>query len=296
MKKITKAVIPCGGMGTRFLPITKAVPKEILPIIDTPVLGHIIDEAISSGITEILIILGKGKEAIRQYFTPSPELEEKLRKANNNDFADLVAKIGKGASITFAEQKEPKGSADALLYAKDFVGSDAFALAYGDDLIYAQKPVIGQLIAEHEKDSKNILGVQTINSDDITKYGVIDIGDAKPKKDSRAYPCMGIIEKPPLDKIPSRLAAMGRYILTAEVFDIIPSMPVCPKSGEYQLTDSLNHISKIGKMTAYDFEGKRYDMGDKFGSVCATVDYAVRDKNFGNEFKKFLKEYVKELY
>jgi len=293
MSTIKKAVIPCGGMGTRFLPITKSVPKEILPVIDTPVLGHIVNEAIDSGITDILIILGKGKEAIKSYFTPDPELEKKLRDKGNDAFADIVRKIGENARISFEVQQKPLGSGDALLYAEKFVAGEPFCLAWGDDLIYADSPVMGQLIKAFEAKKASILGVQTLLTDNIVQYGVADTGGVCLDAD-RCAPVKAIVEKPSLDKVPSRLAALGRYVLTPDIFDLIRKTPVA-KNGELQVTDSFNFMAEQGKLFAYDFIGKRYDMGDKLGSVCAIVDYAARDKNFGEAFKQFIKEYAKGL-
>jgi len=295
--RITKAVIPCGGLGTRFLPVTKAVPKEILPVIDTPVLGYIVSEAIDSGITDILIVLGKGKDAIRAYFTPDKDLENSLRGAGRAEYADMLAKIAQGARIGFAVQEAPLGSGDAILYAEEFVAGEPFALAWGDDLIYAQTPVMSQLIAAYEKCGANILGVQAIVTDDIVKYGVADVSAPQSLSapiQSRLYPCRGIVEKPPLDKLPSRFAALGRYILTPEIFDVIRKT-AAGKGGELLLTDSLNLLAQNGRVCAYDFIGKRYDMGDKFGSVLAIVDYAARDQAFGARFSAFLKDYVKEM-
>jgi UTP--glucose-1-phosphate uridylyltransferase len=287
-KIITKAVIPCGGMGTRFLPITKAVPKEILPVIDTPVLGHIVAEAVDSGITDILIILGKGKDAIREYFTPNPGLIKTLEDKGNFEYAEILRKIGEGAKISFKTQEKPLGSGDAVLYAEDFTGGEAFALSWGDDLIYSERPVIGQLIKAYDSFKCNILGVQKVETDDIVKYGVADTHNAK-ESAARAYKCFGIIEKPPLNALPSRLAALGRYILTDEVYGFLRSVPL-GKNGELQLTDALDVMAKNGSVYAYDFVGRRYDLGDKFGAVCATIEYAMRSKNLGGPLKAYLSE------
>lgn len=291
---ITKAVIPCGGMGTRFLPITKAVAKEILPVIDTPVLGHIVNEAINSGITDILIVLGKGKEAIKNYFTPNDELEKKLRDGGKDEFADILVNISKGARITFEVQQEPLGSGDAVLYAEKFADGESFVLAWGDDLMYADAPVMSQLMGAYDKYQSTILGVQTVLTDDIVKYGVADIGGVAENAADRTYKCNGIVEKPTIDKIPSRLCALGRYVLTSEIFDVIRKTPT-GVGGELQLTDSLNIMALGGDVYVHDFVGKRYDMGDKFGALCASIDYGVRDKVFGQKLKDFLKEYVKTL-
>jgi len=286
-KKITKAVIPCGGLGTRFLPITKAVPKEMLPVIDTPVLGLIVDEAIKSGITDILIVQAPGKESIEKYFTDAPILEKKLKDSGNNAALLTLQNITKGASFSFATQAKPLGSGDAVLYAEKFAKGEPFVLAWGDDLIHSQIPVMGQLMQAYYKKQTAILGVQTVLTDMITSYGVADTA-GKQLDGDRCAKLNGIVEKPPLDKLPSRLAALGRYILTPDVFDIIRKTPF-GKNGELQLTDSLNIMAQNGNLHAYDFSGKRYDMGDKFGSVCAIVDYALRDKTFGDKFKEFLK-------
>ena len=290
MAKITKAVIPCGGLGTRFLPITKAVPKEILPVIDTPVLGYIVQEAIESGITDIMIVLGRGKESIKNYFTPNAELEEHLEKSGKKEYAELLRKISRGANIVFTTQEKPLGSGDAVLHAEKFTGKEAFALAWGDDLMYAPSPVMGQLCSAYEDLHSTILGVKYWAGDDIVKYGVADVGE----QNDRVYLCKGIVEKPPMDKIPSRLAALGRYILTADVYDFIRETKV-GHGGEIQLTDTLNAMCKAQKVYAYDFIGTRYDMGDKFGSVQAIVEYALRSKEYGEKTKEYIKDLAKTL-
>lgn len=290
MSRITKAVIPCGGMGTRFLPITKAVSKEILPIIDTPVLAHIVNEAAESGITDILIVINKEKEAIRQYFSPSPALEDALLKAGKTDMYELVRKTYTKADIVFAYQDKPLGSGDAVMKARAFTGNEAFALAWGDDLIYSAQPVMAQLINAHYSTDKCILGVQTVESDDIVKYGVARVG----KADGRTYECLSVVEKPPLNKLPSRLAALGRYVLTPEIYDEIAALKP-GAGGELQFTDALGALCVKGKVCAYDFVGRRYDMGDKFGAIQATVEYGLRNKEFGCKLKKYLTELVATL-
>lgn len=281
--KITKAVIPCGGMGTRFLPITKAVPKEILPVVDTPVLAYIVDEMIASGITDVMIVLGRGKESIKQYFTPSPVLEQALEKAGKTEFLRIVRNTYSRANIVFAYQEKPLGSGDAVMKARDFTGQEPFVLAWGDDLIHASTPVAAQLIAAHEKTGKSVLGVQTVNTDDITKYGVAKVGSAC----GRTYDCLSIVEKPPLDRLPSRLAALGRYVLNPEIYGKIENLTP-GAGGEIQFTDALNALCGAGGVCAYDFEGRRYDMGDKFGAVVATVEYALRSPEYGDRLRAYL--------
>ena len=283
MSEITKAVIPCGGMGTRFLPITKAVPKEILPVIDTPVLAYIVNEAIDSGITDIMIVLGRGKTAIKQYFTPTPALEDALYKAGKFEFLEIVKKTYSRANVVFARQDKPRGSGDAVMKARKFTGNEPFALAWGDDLIYSENPVMGQLINAHKKTSKCVLGVQTVNTDDITKYGVAKISDGG----ERLYNCDAVIEKPPLSELPSRLAALGRYVLTPEIYDEISALKPS-LGGEIQFTDALNSMCGKGKVCAYD-------MGDKFGALQATVEYGLRSPAFGEKLKDYLKSIVGEM-
>ncbi len=285
MTEITKAVIPCGGMGTRFLPVTKAVPKEILPVVDTPVLAYIVDEAIESGITDVLIVLGRGKEAIRQYFSPNSELEDALEKAGKIDFLETVKRTYSRANIVFAEQPRPLGSGDAVMRARSFTGDAPFALAWGDDLVYSEIPVMQQLADVFGKTGKSVLGVQTVNTDDITKYGVARVG----ARDGRTYECLSLVEKPTLDKLPSRLAALGRYVLTSEIYDELRKVKPSA-NGEIQFTDALNSLCEKGKVCAHDFIGRRYDMGDKFGATVATIEYGLRSSVFGERLKSYLKE------
>ncbi len=288
MKKVTKGIIPCGGMGTRFLPITKAVPKEILPVVDTPVLAHIVQEFVDSGITDVMIVLSSGKQAIKEYFSPSPLLEENLIKNGKTELYELVKSIASKANITYAYQTAPRGSGDAVMLARDFTGDEPFALAWGDDLIYSpSNPVIKQLITAYEKTGKSILGVQYLETDDIVKYGVPKVTNVS----NRLYKCERIIEKPALSEIPSRLASLGRYVLTPEIYLEIEKLT--PVKNEIQFTDALNSLCANG-VYAYDFEGKRYDMGDKLGAVKATVEYALRSE-FGKQFAEYLLQLSKTL-
>ena len=290
MSKITKAVIPCGGMGTRFLPITKAVPKEILPIVDTPVLGYIVNEAIDGGMTDILIVINSHKEMIREYFSPNPELEDKLVSCGKTEYASMLKSIYSRANISFAYPEKPLGSGDAVYKAKGFTGNDPFCLAWGDDLIVGDEPVMGQLAAAYDELGCPILGVQRFDGDDIVKYGVAAVYESR----GRAHKCSGIVEKPPLDKLPSRYASLGRYVLDARVYDEIERTPV-GKGGEYQLTDTLNQMCGTCGVYAYEFIGKRYDMGDKLGATTATVEFALKSPEFGSRFKAYLKELVEKL-
>ena len=289
MAKITKAVIPCAGMGTRFMPITKAVPKELLPVIDTPVLSYIVNEAKESGVTDVLIVISPQKEEIKRYFTRDEELERKLLTAGKEDVVQLLRGITDGLNVCFAYQNEPKGSGDAVLKAKEFVNGEPFYLAWGDDLIDGM-PVMKQLGEAYEKTNTSIVGVQVMDSDDIVKYGVCKVKSS----DGRLHELSDIVEKPAIDKIPSRLASLGRYALSPTIFDFIEKTGV-GKGNELQFTDALATLCKESKLYAYEFEGKRYDMGDKFGAMQAYTEFALKSEEFGEKYREYLKNLAKDL-
>ncbi len=284
---IKKAVIPCGGRGTRFLPVTKAVPKEILPVIDTPVLHYIVEEIIKSGIYDVQIVLSPGKEGIKRYFQPDAELEEALLAAGKKEEAAGLKKISQSANVSFVYQEKPRGSADAIAKTRAFVGSEPFALCLGDDMIASGEPVVGQLCRAYEDTGRAIIGVQQILTDDITKYGVIEAGAV----DGRLIECRRIVEKPPISQLPSRYACLGRYVITPDFFDTLEQIRP-GANGELALPDSLNIMCKQG-VYAYDFEGKRYDMGNKLEAAKATVDFALSNPEFGNEFRDYLVRIIK---
>ncbi len=287
---ISKAVIPCGGMGTRFLPITKALPKELLPIIDKPCLAYIADELVDSGISEIMIITAPGKTAIEKYFKFDAELEDTLMKAGKIKEAESLRKISQRAEISFVCQMEPKGGGDAIYLARDFVGKNAFALALGDDLVYSpDNPATRQLAEAYERTHKTIIGVQEWLTDDIVNYGVADIDSS----DGRLHKCKIIKEKPPLNELPSRLACLGRYIITSDIFDILRTQKP-GRNNEIQLTDALNSLCLTEGAYVYEFEGRRYDMGDKFGALTANVEFGLRSE-FGARFKDYLSDLIKSL-
>lgn len=289
MNKIVKAVIPCGGMGTRFLPITKTLPKEMLPVIDTPVLSYIVEEAANSGITDILLIINEKKKDIKKYFTPDAELEDVLLSAGKTKYLERLKKIYSMAEISFAYQPKPLGSGDAVLRAKSFTGDDAFCLSWGDDLICSAKPVMGQLIEAFERVSKPVVGVQKMSGDEIVRYGVADIEYS----DGKLHKLRSIIEKPSLSELTSRLASLGRYVLTKEVYDYLENTQP-GLGGEIQFTDSLKLMCPDG-VYAYEFDGKRYDMGDKFGSMQAITEFALKNEEFGEEYRKYIKELAETL-
>lgn len=280
MKNIKKAIIPCGGMGTRFLPVTKAVPKEILPIIDTPVLAYIVDELVNSGIEQIMIILGEGKDAIKDYFVPNKRLEKAL--AHKPALFEVLKNIDKSVEIRFGLQKTPRGSGDAVMCAKQFTGDEAFVMCNGDDLIVSDIPVSKQLIDAYSKNQAVIIGVQEVPSSETFKYGIIEPSVI----DGKTVWCKSIVEKPTSNP-PSLLAALGRYVLTPEIYDRIEKTQVV--NGEVGLTDAIHSMMHDGKVYAYAFDGRRYDMGDKFGALTATVDFALNRNDMKDKFLQYLK-------
>ena len=292
---VTKAIIPCGGQGTRFLPITKALPKELLPIIDIPSLGYIVDEAAASGITDIMLVLAPGKEAIKEYFVPNPKLEDSLEKAGRGDLAATIKGIAKKVNIVYGYQMQPRGSGDAVLQAEGFTGKEPFCLAWGDDVIDADPPVMGQLINAYNQANTHIVGVQYWAGDDITKYGVAKLEQPYGGKASaaRLFKTVGFLEKPPIELLPSRFAALGRYLLTNEIYDEIRRTPP-GKNGELQLTDAINSLCVKSKVYGYDFEGRRYDCGDKLGFVKAVVEFGLK-REFGDELRRYLKDLITDV-
>ncbi|MDE6618238.1 MAG: UTP--glucose-1-phosphate uridylyltransferase [Clostridiales bacterium] len=281
--RIRKAVIPCGGMGTRFFPATKAIPKEIMPVIDTPVLSHIVDELIAGGIDQIYIILGEGKQAIKEYFVPNPRLEKQL--AHKPEVLETLRNITKNAEIRFGLQKVPRGSGDAIMCAREFTGDEPFIMANGDDLIVSDVSAAKQLCDAYAKQPALVLGVQQVPETETYKYGIVD-----PKSiDGRFVWCKGMVEKPKQNP-PSRYAAIGRYVLTPEIYERIEQVPEV--NGEVSLTDAIYAMIKDGKVYAYELEGRRYDMGDKFGALTATVDFALKRPDLKDKFAEYLKSVV----
>ena len=284
---IKKAVIPAAGFGTRFLPATKAIPKEMLPIVDTPTLQYVVEEAVNSGITEILIILGKNKKCIEDHFDRSVELEQLLERTKKHEYLKQVRDISNMAHIYYVRQKEMNGSGMAVLEAEAFVGNEPFAVLYGDDIIYnPQKPCLKQLIEAYDTTGKIILGCQDVPKEEASKYGIIKPGASKGKYTE----VIKLVEKPKIEELPSTLASIGRYILTPDVFDILKHTPAMP-NGEVCLTDAIQTIADTTGAYAYTFDGRRYDVGDKLGYIQATVEYGLRDE----KLKEGLKQYLKSL-
>lgn len=287
--KIRKAIIPAAGLGTRFLPATKAQPKEMLPIVDKPTIQYIIEEAIQSGIEEILIITGRNKKCIEDHFDRSIELEMQLEKSGKDDLLELVRDISDMVDIHYIRQKEPKGLGHAINCAKTFVGDEPFAVLLGDDIVYNDdKPCLKQLMDCYEEYQTSILGVQTVPEKDVSKYGIVNglhIED-------RVYKVKGLVEKPSVEESPSNVAILGRYIITPKIFEILGNTQP-GKNGEIQLTDALLTLIQHEAMYAYDFEGRRYDVGDKLGFLEATVEYALRKPELKEEFEEYLKSILK---
>ncbi len=283
-KKIRKAIIPAAGLGTRFLPATKAQPKEMLPIVDKPTIQYIIEEAIASGIEEILIITGRSKKCIEDHFDKSVELEMELEKSGKNELLDLVRDISGMVDIHYIRQKEPRGLGHAIHCAKTFVGDEPFAILLGDDVVYnEEKPCLKQLIDCYNEYKTSVLGVQTVPENHVSKYGIVDGKHIEGK----VYKVKGLVEKPSVEEAPSNVAILGRYIVTPRIFDILENTKP-GKGGEIQLTDALLELMGQEAMYAYDFEGRRYDVGDKLGFLEATVEYALRRAELREGFIEYL--------
>ena len=282
--RVRKAVIPAAGLGTRFLPATKAQPKEMLPIVDKPTLQYIIQEAIDSGIEEILIITGKSKRAIEDHFDKNVELELELEKKANEELLKVVRDITDLVDIHYIRQKEAKGLGHAIYCAKTFVGNEPFAVMLGDDVVYNEgKPCLKQMIEVYDEYQTSVLGVQTVKDEDVCKYGIVD-GE---RVSDRVYTVKGLVEKPAVDEAPSNVAILGRYIINPGIFDILAETKP-GKGGEIQLTDALKELALKEDMYAYDFIGKRYDVGNKQGFLEATVETALRRSDLRDEILQYL--------
>ncbi len=288
--KVKKAVIPAAGFGTRFLPFTKAVPKEMLPIVDTPTLQYIVEEAVDSGIEDILIIIGRGKQDIENHFDKSYELETELEKGGKYEFLEQVQKISAMANVHFVRQKQALGLGHAVLCAKSFVGNEPFAVLLGDDLVYAEKPCLKQMVEVFDEVQGSVLGVQTVDRSQVSKYGII----AGELIKDRVYKMTGMVEKPAPENAPSCVAALGRYIITPQIFSILETT-ARGVGGEIQLTDGLVTLMSKEPVYAYDFIGRRYDVGNKQGFLEATVEYALRREDINGPFKKYLKKIIEEI-
>jgi len=291
-KKITKAVIPAAGLGTRMLPIARTVCKETLPIVDRPAISYLVNEAIDSGATDILIITNRGKGAMEDYFDYSPEYEIALRAKGKDALVEELRRDAERANIYFIRQKEPRGLGHAVLAARNFIGNEPFYVLYGDDVIMSKTPVCAQLCDAYEKYGKAACGVKEVTAEQILKYSSLD---AKPIEDSgNCYNVTDMIEKPKPEEVITRLSILGRVLLTPDIFDILAETKP-GAGGEIQLTDAMRVLAQSVGMTAVDFEGKRYDLGSKLGFLYANVESALRDPELGGEFREYLKELAATL-
>jgi UTP--glucose-1-phosphate uridylyltransferase len=285
-KTVRKAVFPAAGLGTRFLPATKAVPKEMLALVDKPVLQYSVEEAIASGIEHIIIVTGRGKGVIEDHFDFTPELDAALERKGKTDLLKISRDTATLARISFVRQKEPLGLGHAVLCAKDLVGDEPFAVILPDDVIDADPPCLKQMIDVFNQKGGSVLATMTVDGPNISLYGVL--AGSPDAANPRLYNCTGMVEKPKLEDAPSSHAIIGRYILTPRIFELLGQTK--PGAiGEIQLTDGIKALLSYEKVFGYNFEGKRFDAGDKFGMLQATVEFALKRPEFGDKFRAYLK-------
>ncbi|MFS0821582.1 UTP--glucose-1-phosphate uridylyltransferase GalU [Bacillus sp. 1P02SD] len=289
MQRVKKAIIPAAGLGTRFLPATKAMPKEMLPIVDKPTIQYIVEEAIASGIEDIIIVTGKGKRSIEDHFDHAFELEENLIQKEKFELLDEVRQSS-SFDIHYIRQKEPKGLGHAIWCARKFIGNEPFAILLGDDIVQAETPCLKQLINVFDEVNSSVLGVQTVPENETNRYGIID----PLNQNDRLYQVNNFVEKPNLGEAPSNVAIMGRYILTPEIFVYLEEQEI-GSGGEIQLTDAIQKLNKSQKVFAYDFEGIRYDVGEKLGFIKTTIDMALQREELKDDVLTYIKD-IAERY
>lgn len=290
---VRKAIIPAAGLGTRFLPATKAQPKEMLPIVDKPTIQYIIEEATASGIEDIIIVTGRGKRAIEDHFDKSHEMEEALAKKDKQDMLEQIQDISRMANIHYIRQKEPKGLGHAVACASRFIGNEPFAVLLGDDIIQSEKPCLKQMIEAYDRYQASILGVQEVAHEAVSKYGIV--GPKGVPQDDGAVYVNDVVEKPKVAEAPSDYAIMGRYVLGPEIFDILTDLP--PGAGdEIQLTDAIKKLNQDPgeSVLAYPFSGKRYDIGDKAGFIRATIDIALQRDDLREDVLQYLQQITEQ--
>ncbi|QRP96855.1 UTP--glucose-1-phosphate uridylyltransferase GalU [Staphylococcus condimenti] len=283
MMKIKKAIIPAAGLGTRFLPATKAMPKEMLPILDKPTIQYIVEEAVEAGIEDIIIVTGKHKRAIEDHFDNQKELEMSLEEKNKSKLLESVQYSSNLANMFYVRQKEQKGLGHAIWTARQFIGDEPFAVLLGDDIVQAETPAIKQLMYQHEKTGKSIIGVQQVNENETHRYGIVDPIESR----KNLFSVNRFVEKPRPGTAPSNLAIMGRYVLTPQIFDYLGRQEI-GAGGEIQLTDAIEHLNSDDCVYAYDFKGERYDVGEKIGFVKTTIQFALNDKEMSENIRDFL--------
>lgn len=285
--RVRKAIIPAAGLGTRFLPATKAMPKEMLPIVDKPTIQYIVEEAVESGIEDIIIVTGKGKRAIEDHFDNSFELEQNLLEKGKFDLLDEVQRSSKMADIHYIRQKEPKGLGHAIWCARKFIGNEPFAVLLGDDIVQADKPCLKQMIEQYERYRASVIGVQQVSDDEVSRYGIVDGKEIH----ERFYSVSNLVEKPRKEDAPSNIAIMGRYILSPRIFEVLDNQKP-GAGGEIQLTDAIAELNRVEQVYAYNFEGKRYDVGEKLGFIKTTLEFALQNDELKNELLDYLKDVV----
>lgn len=286
MKTVRKAIIPAAGLGTRFLPATKAMPKEMLPIVDKPTIQYIVEEAVNSGIEDIIIVTGKGKRAIEDHFDHAFELETTLLEKNKLDLLEEVQRSSKMVDIHYIRQKEPKGLGHAIWCARKFIGDEPFAVLLGDDIVQADPPSLKQMIDLYDRYQSSIIGVQQVSDDEVSRYGIVDAQVFG----NRFYAVKDLVEKPKKEEAPSNLAIMGRYILSPRIFNLLDQQKT-GAGGEIQLTDAIAELNLIEAVYAYDFIGTRYDVGEKLGFIKTTIDFALKR----DELRKDILEYMEQM-
>jgi UTP--glucose-1-phosphate uridylyltransferase len=290
LKRVRKAIIPAAGLGTRFLPATKAMPKEMLPIVDKPTIQYIVEEAVASGIEDIIIVTGKGKRSIEDHFDNAIELEQNLIEKEKYDLLDRVQYATNLADIHYIRQKEPKGLGHAVWSARNFIGNEPFAVLLGDDIVQSDTPCLRQLINQYEETFSSVIGVQQVPDAETNRYGIIDPSS----QEGRRYKVNNFVEKPKAGTAPSNLAIMGRYILTPEIFMFLDRQEK-GAGGEIQLTDAIQKLNEIQRVFAFDFEGRRYDVGEKFGFVKTTIEFALQHEDLHDDMIDYLKNLVSSL-
>lgn len=287
-KKVCKAVFPAAGLGTRFLPATKALPKEMMPLVDKPIIQYGVEEAMASGCDQIIIVTGRGKTAIEDHFDVSYELEKMLEERGKTDLLAVVRRISDMIHIAYVRQKEALGLGHAVLMSRELVGDEPFAVILADDIIDAEVPCLKQMIEVYNETGCSVLATQVVEGKAISSYGVLDAKPVPGKWNGRLFEVQNLVEKPKVEDAPSNLAIIGRYVLTPAIFEMLESTSL-GAGGELQLTDGLKELLKKEKIYGYTFEGKRYDTGDKLGFLKATLEFALKREDLGEEFREYLK-------
>jgi UTP--glucose-1-phosphate uridylyltransferase len=286
--KVCKAVFPAAGLGTRFLPATKAQPKEMLPLVDKPIIQYGVEEALAAGCNQIIMVTGRGKTAIEDHFDVSFELERILEEKGKTELLKVVRQISDMIHVAYVRQKEALGLGHAVLTARELVGNEAFAVLLADDVIDAEVPVLKQMMRVFEQIQCSVIATQIVEGAAISAYGVLDVKPVDGHRGGRLYEVLNLVEKPPLEEAPSNLAIIGRYILTPAIFEVL-TRTEAGKGGEVQLTDALRLLLKQEKMYAYVYEGKRHDAGDKLGFLKATVEFALKREDLGGPLREYLR-------